>query len=385
MRISLFCGTRPEAIKLAPVVHALQHHPHLKPHLCITGQHTDLLTPMLEFFQLQPNVHLRWERLHRSLPESTSRLTEAIDGYLEETKPDMVLVQGDTASTFTAALTAFYHQIPLGHIEAGLRTGSLQAPFPEEAYRQLTTRLADLHFASTPSNRQHLLDEGISAEKIHLTGNTVVDALRWARKQKVSSQLPPAWSSLLSSNHPLVVVTCHRRESWDEGMEIVGRSLRRLAHHCPDVQFLLPLHPNPRVREPLRRALSGGKERHNLHLGEPLAYPAMLELLEAASLVMTDSGGIQEEAAALKTPVLVLREKTDRPEAVDAGMALLVGLEEGRIVSEAVRLLHSAKEREQMMLGSNPFGDGKAAERIVETCYRFLAGLPVPPLDYSGR
>ena len=178
MRISLFCGTRPEAIKLAPVVHALQHHPHLKPHLCITGQHTDLLTPMLEFFQLQPNVHLRWERLHRSLPELTSRLTEAIDGYLEETKPDMVLVEGDTASTFTAALTAFYHQIPLGHIEAGLRTGSLQAPFPEEAYRQLTTRLADLHFASTPSNRQHLLDEGISAEKIHLTGNTVVDALR---------------------------------------------------------------------------------------------------------------------------------------------------------------------------------------------------------------
>ena len=367
--LSIF-GTRPEAIKMAPVVRAIEAHEGLLSRVCVTAQHRGMLDQVLEFFELEPHHDLDLMRPHQTLPELTARALTGLSEVLKIERPDLVLVQGDTTTAFAGALAAFYAGIPSGHVEAGLRTGDLAAPFPEEANRLLADRLATFHFAPTDRGRAALLAEGLPPERIWVTGNTVVDALLWARTkvlraplERYREDLASAYDAVATRQSPLVLVTGHRRESFGEGFLDICRALRTLAENHPKLQLIYPVHLNPEVQRPVRGHLDG---LPNLHLLDPLSYAPFVRVMDRATLILTDSGGVQEEAPALGKPVLVMRQVTERQEGVEAGTARLVGTDPERIVTEVERLLGNPEAYRAMSQAHNPYGDGSAAERLVE-------------------
>ena len=370
-RISLIFGTRPEAIKLSPVILAMKDNPDLEPHVCVTGQHRQMLDQVLDVFGVVPDVDLALMLPNQTLSELSARSISAIDAYLMEHDPDMVLVQGDTTTVFCAALCAFYHKIPVGHIEAGLRTWNKHSPFPEEINRVLATRLADLHFAPTDTSRDNLLKEGVAPGKIFVTGNTVIDALYLALERvKANPQnipgLPP---DTMTNGHPLVLITGHRRESFGEGFRNICLAITELAQRFPSADFVYPVHLNPNVREPVFNLLGN---RPNIHLIDPLGYLPFVAIMNRAKIILTDSGGVQEEAPSLGKPVLVMRDTTERPEAVAMGTVKLVGTDPDAIVTNVSTLMTDRASYEQMANAVNPYGDGRASSRIVDILLKCL-------------
>lgn len=363
-RILVVCGTRPEAIKLAPVIQALAADSRFETRLCVTGQHREMLAPILKFFSLVPDFDLALMKPGQTLFDVTSQALVKLKPVLDEVKPNVVVVQGDTTTAFAGALAAFYEKIKVAHVEAGLRTGDKFSPFPEEMNRVLVSRLADLHFAPTEVSRRALELERIT-QGVHITGNTVTDALLAARAlvaERHEAEFERDFG-FLSRAHRLVLVTGHRRESFGAPFENICRAIKRLATRFSDVEFVYPVHLNPNVREPVDRILKGAPR---IHLIEPVDYPRLVYLLSRSTLVLTDSGGIQEEAPSLGKPVLVMREVTERPEGIEAGCAQLVGTDEQRIVDAAERLLTDTRAYAAMSQAKNPYGDGKASARIVE-------------------
>lgn len=356
VRAMLVLGTRPEAIKLAPVARAMAASPLFEPLVVTTGQHREMLHQMLELLQVDACVELDVMRERQELSQLTARLVEGLGEVVRAERPDVVVVQGDTTSALTGALAAFYEHIPVAHVEAGLRTGVLDNPFPEELNRRLIGRIARWHFAPTPRAARHLTDEGVPASEVFTTGNTVIDNLLWVLEEGVGR-------SVFRSENGLrrVLLTLHRRENQGHRMREMGKALRRLADRG-DVEIVLPLHKSPAVRDALLPELSGHPD---IHVVEPLGYLDFSATLAACDLVLTDSGGIQEEAPSLGKPALVLRTTTERPEAVEAGAARLVGTEPEAILAAAVHLLDDAAAYERMATAGNPFGDGHATERII--------------------
>lgn len=360
--LSVF-GTRPEAIKLAPVIRELRKQPdRVVCKVCVTAQHRQMLDQVLPLFEIEPDYDLNIMQDDQSLSYVTARVLTELEGVIEKEKPDWVLLQGDTTTTMAASLAAFYQRVKVAHVEAGLRTGDKHRPYPEEMNRVIADHLADLHFAPTEQARQNLLREGLPEERILVTGNTVIDALLDVANR------PCDWSSGPLATLPLegkrgILVTCHRRESFGPAFEGICQALAEIARRYPGVHLVYPVHLNPHVQEPAHRWLDG---LSNISLIPPLDYLPFVHLMRRAYLILTDSGGIQEEAPSLGVPVLVLREVTERPEAVDAGTVRVVGTNRERIVAEAVRLLDDTGAYEKMAHAVNPYGDGHAAKRIVE-------------------
>ncbi len=367
--LSIF-GTRPEAIKMAPVIQELMRHPdRFISRVCVTAQHRQMLDQVLNLFEIRPDYDLDIMRPGQDLYDVTSSVLLGLKPILAAERPDIVLVHGDTTTTMTAALAAYYSRIPVGHVEAGLRTHNKFAPFPEEINRQVCGVLADLHFAPTEAARLNLLKAGVPAACIHVTGNTVVDALLSVSSRIESDQalqdLFAAQFGFLNPNKRLILVTGHRRENFGEGFESICHALADIATRHPDSEILYPVHLNPNVQEPVRRLLGNGA-LNNVHLIEPVDYLPFVYLMNRSYLIITDSGGVQEEAPSLGKPVLVMRETTERPEAVAAGTVRLVGTNREFIVSEATRLIDNPTEYGQMSRAHNPYGDGQAAARIVD-------------------
>jgi UDP-N-acetylglucosamine 2-epimerase (non-hydrolysing) len=371
MRILVVFGTRPEAIKLAPVIHALGRSRDFSVRVCVTAQHRQMLDQVLALYAIRPDDDLDLMRPDQTLPALTATALDAVSGVLRAASPDLVIVQGDTTTTMATALAAFYAKVPVAHVEAGLRTGDIHAPYPEEVNRRITTLLAELHFAPTERARANLRREGVDDARIHVTGNTVVDALLIGRAALgAAPALLGTYPQLDRADGPLVLVTAHRRESFGPSLESISRAVRDLVDRNPDVAVLFPLHLNPTVRRQVESVLRDSPAAGSrLILTDPLPYTALLWALDRCRFVLTDSGGIQEEAPTFRKPVLVMRDVTERPEGIDAGVARLVGTDRGVIVSEAERLLRDARAYEAMAAGENPYGDGHAAERIVE-CLR---------------
>jgi UDP-N-acetylglucosamine 2-epimerase (non-hydrolysing) len=368
-KILFILGTRPEAIKLCPIVlHMLSRPADFNVRVCVTAQHRELLYQVLEAFNVTADHDLGLMTPNQTLYQSTSRILAALEPVLNAEHPDMVLVQGDTTTTLCGALAAFYARIPVGHVEAGLRTGDPWQPFPEEINRVLTSRLATLHFAATEWAASNLAAEGIARERISVTGNTVIDALLHVCDGLDKGVLRGVDWPWLDQSRALILVTGHRRESFGPGFERICRALAELARR-PDVQIVYPLHPNPKVKEPVSRIL-GGLE--NLRLVDPLDYVPFIDLMRRAYLLLTDSGGIQEEGPSLGKPVLVMRDKTERPEAVRAGTVRLVGTDTTKIVSHVTRLLEDSAEYGLMSRVHNPYGDGQASVRISDLIRSFL-------------
>lgn len=372
-RISLVFGTRPEAIKLCPLILALREHGGFKPHVCVTGQHRELLDQVLKFFQIRPDCNLALMRPSQTLAGLTSRAIAALDVYLADYRPDLVLVQGDTSSAFCAALAAFYRRLPVGHVEAGLRTGQKYAPYPEELNRTLVTRLADYHFAPTPLARANLLRDGVPEDRVFLTGNTVIDALKITVRTVRASPpnilgLPPSLTGG-RPGPPMVLITGHRRENFGDGILSICKAIATLAERFRETAFVFPVHPNPNIREPVFRLLKG---RPNVHLIEPVSYPAFVSLMDRCRVILTDSGGVQEEAPSLGKPVLVMRAATERPEGAEGGAAQLVAADCEGIVAAVSQLLLDPAAYERMACVMNPYGDGRACQRIVEALARTL-------------
>jgi UDP-N-acetylglucosamine 2-epimerase (non-hydrolysing) len=371
LKVSVIFGTRPEAIKLAPVILELKKHNGIECRVCVTAQHRQMLDQVLEVFAIVPDVDLKLMRPNQTLAGLTARATTALDKYMSEVSPDLVLVQGDTTTVFVASLVAFFHQIPVGHVEAGLRTGNLYAPWPEEANRVLTSHIAALHFAPTEVSRKNLIKEGIDPGNVIVTGNTVIDALLHTLRMVRNS--PPAiegvddWLNGGKRIPRMVLITGHRRENFGRGFENICRAIQDLARQCLDVQFIYSVHLNPNVRMPVMKILGnhGGRVLPNVHLIDPLPYPSFVVLMSRSTLILTDSGGIQEEAPTMGKPVLVMRDTSERPEAISAGTARLVGTSRERIVREVLRLLTDAAAYKEMSQKHNPYGDGKAANQIV--------------------
>jgi UDP-N-acetylglucosamine 2-epimerase (non-hydrolysing) len=360
VRILLIFGTRPEAIKMAPLVHALKKRPQAEVVTCVTAQHRQMLDQVLDWFQIVPDHDLDLMQPGQTLSGLTARALEMLTQTIEQVKPTLVLAQGDTTTAMTAALAAFYLRIPVGHVEAGLRTHDIYNPFPEEVNRHLISVMATHHFAPTATAREALLAEGVRPESIHLTGNTVIDALQWTAAQpyQLDSSLP-----LDRPGERLILVTGHRRESFGPAFEAICQALRQIVERNPEARLIYPVHLNPNVQEPVYRILSGVER---IHLIEPMAYPGFIHLMARSTLVITDSGGLQEEAPALGKPVLVMRSTTERPEAIEAGTARLVGTQTATIVAEAEKLLHDEAEYNAMANAVSPFGDGHAAEYIAD-------------------
>jgi len=364
--ISFIFGTRPEAIKLCPLVLAMRDDHRFAPHVCVTGQHRQMLDQIMSVFGIVPEVDLALMEPNQTLASLTSRAVTAIDGYLDDQRPDLVVVQGDTTTVFCAALAAFYRKIPVGHVEAGLRTWNRFSPFPEEINRVLTTRLSDYHFAPTSRSRENLLKEAVPEDRIFVTGNTVIDALHFA-VQKIRQDPPriPELPETLfdnGSDQRLVLITGHRRENFGRGFEDICLAIGELARRFDDVLFVYPVHLNPNVREPVFRLLSG---KPNVFLIEPLDYLPFVYLMDRSHLILTDSGGVQEEAPSLGKPVLVMRDTTERPEAVEAGTVRLVGTDRDRIIESVTELLTDTERYLAMSRAINPYGDGKACARIL--------------------
>lgn len=360
-------GTRPEAIKMAPLVHALAADERFESRCCVTAQHREMLDQVLELFKITPDYDLNLMKAGQTLPEITSRILLELTPVLKEFKPDVVLVHGDTATTFAASLAAYYEQIAVGHVEAGLRTGNIYSPWPEEGNRKLTGSLTKYHLAPTENSKANLLKENYSAENISVTGNTVIDALLLVKQQiendtdlsnTLAGQFP-----MLDENKKLILVTGHRRESFGGGFERICEALAQTAKAHPDCQILYPVHLNPNVQEPVKRILKGV---NNVHLIEPQQYLPFVYLMNRAHIILTDSGGIQEEAPSLGKPVLVMRDTTERPEAVDAGTVKLVGTDIAKITSALNELLTNDESYKTMSRAHNPYGDGKACQRICD-------------------
>jgi UDP-N-acetylglucosamine 2-epimerase (non-hydrolysing) len=355
-------GTRPEAIKLAPVVRELKkQRRYFRVSVCVTAQHREMLDQVLDFFDIRPDFDLNLMQKNQTLPDLTARIITRLSPVLDKTRPDTMIVQGDTTTAMAASLAGFYRRIAIAHVEAGLRTKDKYSPFPEEINRRITSTLADVHFAPTDENRQNLRREGV-AGAIHVTGNTVIDALLWARKiLKTRPGVVPANICKLAGSKRMILVTGHRRESFGPGFERICRALRKIARDNGDAEIVYPVHLNPNVREPVMRILS---DEERVHLIEPVAYPSFVFLMDRAYLVLTDSGGVQEEAPSLGKPVLVMRDKTERREGIDAGNAILVGTSGKAISSNVSDLLRNTKRYERMSHAGNPYGDGMAASRI---------------------
>src|SRR3569623_546507 len=358
MTAKIICsiGTHPEAIKMAPVILALNQQKWANVRVLATAQHRHMLDQVLAFFNISPNVDLNIMRSNQTLPELTARLLLELDEVLEADKPDVVLAQGDTTTVMAVALACFYHRIPFGHIEAGLRTGDIWNPFPEEANRAIAGRLARWHFASTEISRQNLLKEGIPSANIIVAGNTVIDALLMASEKEIELNIP------LAKDKRLILVTAHRRDNFGEPFKNICRAICTLAELNDGIQILFPVHPNPNIKN-VAHAMLGG--RHNILLCEPLDYAPFIAAMKSAYIIISDSGGVQEDAPARGKPVLVLRDETERPEAVEMGVVKLIGPHYSAIVSETQRLLDDAAAYTRMAKGVSPYGDGKAAERIL--------------------
>lgn len=361
IRVMTIFGTRPEAIKMAPLVLELQSRQGIQPICCVTAQHREMLDAVLEIFRLKPDYDLNIMEPRQTLSTITTKCLLGMEGVLEEAKPDLVLVHGDTSTTFAGALAAFYRQIPVGHVEAGLRTWDKYSPFPEEMNRKLVGDIADLHFCPTPANRENLAREGIT-DGVFVTGNTVIDALKTTVRTDYSFSTQ-ALNGLDYTGKRIILVTCHRRENYGQPMANIMTALRRIADAFPDVELVYPVHLSPVVREAAGKYLSG---HPRIHLIDPLSADEMHNLMARAYLVMTDSGGLQEEAPALGRPVLVLRRETERPEAVKAGTVKLAGTEEEEIFSLASELLHDERAYHAMAHAVNPYGDGQACRRIAD-------------------
>ncbi|MBM3747555.1 MAG: UDP-N-acetylglucosamine 2-epimerase (non-hydrolyzing) [Acidobacteria bacterium] len=367
-KVLVVLGTRPEAIKLSPVILELRTRPEFRVVLCATAQHRQLLDQVLEAFGLLPDYDLNLMQPGQTLTQTTARVLTALEPVLAAERPDLVLVQGDTTTTLCGALAAFYQKIPAGHVEAGLRTWDLFQPFPEEANRVLASRLCALHFAATEWAARNLEAEGVPPGRIGVTGNPGIDAVLYVRDRLEQGLLRgPDWPQL-DPARKLIAVTAHRRESFGEGFERICEALARLAAR-PDVQIVYPVHPNPNVEEPVRRRLGG---LPGVTLVPPLDYVPFVDVMRRAYLLITDSGGVQEEGPSLGKPILVMRERTERPEAVEAGTVRLVGTEVERIVAEATRLLEDPAEYQRMARVHNPYGDGRASRRISDLILSFL-------------
>lgn len=362
-------GTRPEAVKMAPVVKALEQDADLDSLCVVTAQHREMLDQVLELFSIRPQYDLDIMKERQSLSGILSRAMLGLEEVMKEEQPDLVLVHGDTSTTFAGAIAAYYQQIPVGHVEAGLRTWDKYQPFPEEMNRQLTGVLTDLHFAPSPGSRENLLKENIPAERIFVTGNTVIDALLMVVEKEVQFT-DPQLQAALASGRRLILMTAHRRENWGEPLEAICKAVLEIVEENPDVEVIYPVHLNPIVQDTAHRYL-GDHER--IRLIQPLDYLPFSHLMKQADILLTDSGGIQEEGPALGKPVLVLREKTERPEAVEAGTVRLLGTDQQRIVSAVHELLHSPAAYAEMANARNPYGDGRAAQHIIHEIKRYFA------------
>ena len=379
LKVMLVYGTRPEAIKLAPLVAAMRDDERFNPIVVVTGQHREMLDQVHDFFGIVPDEDLDIQAPGQTLTQITNRCLQGVGRAIEAYRPDAVVVQGDTTSAFAAALAAFYHEIPVLHVEAGLRTGNISSPFPEEANRRLISQVTALHLCPTTTSRDNLLRESTDPRTVRVTGNTVIDALLVA----VDRRVPPPDENLMAAledvSRRVVLVTAHRRESWGEPMRAIGRAVARLAEQHPEVLFVLPIHRNPRVREALLPQIGG---RSNIVWCDPLEYGAFCALIDRCDVVLTDSGGVQEEAPALSKPVLVMRDNTERPEAVAFGVAELVGTDEDRIVERVSTLLTDEVAYAAMAQAANPYGDGHACKRILAaTAALFDRGVPLPEFN----
>lgn len=374
----LVFGTRPEAIKMAPLVKEFQKHPDkFQTIVCVTGQHRQMLDQVLEIFEIKPDYDLNIMKQGQDLYDVTARVLTGMRDVLKETQPDVVLVHGDTTTSTAAALAAFYQQIPAGHVEAGLRTHNIYSPWPEEMNRQITGRIAEYDFAPTPLSRENLLAEGVNEDKITVTGNTVIDALYMVvDKIKNNKELDKELETLLkdagydvnrlADGKKLVLITGHRRENFGDGFISMCKAIKTLTEKYPDVDFVYPMHLNPNVRKPIHEVFGENLAGlGNMFFIEPLEYLSFVYLMEKSNIVLTDSGGIQEEAPGLGKPVLVMRDTTERPEALEAGTVKLVGTDYDKIVNEVSALLDNPSHYEEMSKAVNPYGDGKACERIV--------------------
>ncbi|HIU48453.1 MAG TPA: UDP-N-acetylglucosamine 2-epimerase (non-hydrolyzing) [Candidatus Avimonoglobus intestinipullorum] len=379
IKVMTVFGTRPEAIKMAPLALELQKYPEIEPCVCVTAQHREMLDQVLDIFQLKPDYDLDIMKERQTLIGITTRVLEGLDGVMKEAKPDLVLVHGDTSTTFVGALAAFYNQIKVGHVEAGLRTYDKYSPFPEEMNRCLTGRIADLHFAPTVQNRENLLREAIPAEHIYITGNTVIDALKTTVRPDYVFQTP-VLNELDFEKRRVILVTAHRRENLGAPLEQICCALKELAETYEDVELVYPVHLNPAVRETVFGIL-GGMER--VHLIDPINVDELHNAISRSYLVMTDSGGIQEEAPALAKPVLVLRRETERPEAVAAGTVKIAGVEKDTIVRMAKELLEDEAAYAKMAHAANPYGDGEASRRITEAILYAFGLRAERPADFQ--
>ncbi|MEE0435761.1 MAG: UDP-N-acetylglucosamine 2-epimerase (non-hydrolyzing) [Peptococcaceae bacterium] len=376
-KIMFVFGTRPEAIKMAPLVKAMEQAEDLEPMVLVTAQHREMLDQVLELFDVIPSYDLNLMKANQTLTDITVGVLRGVERVVIKEKPDMVLVHGDTTTTFGGTLASFYQQVPVGHVEAGLRSGNMYSPFPEEANRKLTGAMATVHFAPTPQARENLLREGVNPETIFTTGNTVIDALKMTVKEDYAFDAELA--QMLDVPGRKVLLTTHRRENLGQPMVQIFRAIRALHERFPDVHYYFPMHKNPRVRALAKEAL---EELERVHLFEPLDYAPFANLMERMDLVLTDSGGMQEEAPALGKPVLVLRDTTERPEAVTAGTVKLVGCDTERIVETVTQLFTDEAAYAEMEHAVNPYGDGKACERIIHALRYYFGLTEERPLDW---
>ena len=364
MNLLVVFGTRPEAIKLAPLILKLRQQ--FKVKICVTGQHREMLDQVLRVFNINSDFDLNLMKPNQNLTSLTSGVLEGVHSVLEKEHVDWVIVQGDTTTSMAAAIAAFYKKLNIAHVEAGLRTSEKFSPFPEEINRQLTSRLADLHFAPTEKNRDSLIQENISPEKIFVTGNTVIDALQWVLKN-----IPePVWDlPFHPSDKRMILVTGHRRENFGEGFQNICKAIKTLAVKNPNLEFVYPVHLNPNVQKPVTTLLAN---QQNIHLIEPLDYQKFVHFMNRSYFILTDSGGVQEEAPSIGKPVLVMRDTTERPEAVEAGTVMLVGTDENDIVKNSQKLIDDKTHYESMSFSHNPYGDGTASEKITNVFQKSL-------------
>ena len=376
-KIMFVFGTRPEAIKMAPLVKAMEKAEDLEPLVVVTAQHREMLDQVLALFDVTPSYDLNLMKQNQTLMDITVGVLRGIERIVIKEKPDLVLVHGDTTTTFAGALASFYQQVPVGHVEAGLRSGNMYSPFPEEANRKLTGQLASVHFAPTRQARENLLREGVDADAVYTTGNTVIDALHLTVQKDFSFDAELA--EMLDVPGRKVLLTTHRRENLGQPMVQIFRAIRALHATFPDVHFYFPMHKNPRVRALAHEALD---ELERVHLFEPLDYAPFANLMERMDLILTDSGGMQEEAPALGKPVLVLRDTTERPEAVEAGTVRLVGCDTDLIVETVTELFTNDAAYAEMKHAVNPYGDGKACARIIDAIRYYFGLVPERPVDW---